>query len=86
MSKNELKELFKDNTFDKKYKISASSLLNIRYFANVSLMLDKKTLDYFYEVDIDELLESEMPDDEYEVLKDQGWSIDRDKLKIFLTI
>jgi hypothetical protein len=49
-------------------------------------MLDKNTLDYFYEIDIDELLESEMPDDEYEVLKDQGWSIDRDKLKIFLTI
>lgn len=84
MTKNELIELFKDNTLRVKHGVSAPAMTNIMRFAIVNLRMDDETLDYFYEVDIDELLESEMPNDEYEVMKEQGWSIKNNKLLIYI--
>ena len=84
MTKNELKELLKDNSSEEKHKIDASALVNIGKFSFVSLQMDNKTLDYYYEIDMDDLLSSEMPQEEYEVLKDQGWSIKGNKIINFL--
>lgn len=84
MTKEELKELFKDNKLSNSKKISAAALANIMKFAMVNLQLDDKTLDYYYEVDIDELLESEMPDEEYDVMKEQGWALNKNNLNILL--
>lgn len=84
MTKNELKELLKDNNSEEKHKIDAAALVNIGKFSFVSLQMDSKTLDYYYEIDIDDLVNSEMPQEEYEVLKDQGWSIKGNKLINFL--
>ena len=75
MTKNDLKELLRDNNSEEKHKIDASALINISKFSFVSLQMDSKTLDYYYEIDIDELIHSDMPKDEYEVLKEQGWSV-----------
>lgn len=84
MTKNELKDLLKDNSSEEKHKINASALVNIGRFSFVSLQMDNKTLDYYYEIDIDDLLSSEFPKEEYEVLKDQGWSVKGNKLINFL--
>lgn len=84
MTKEELKELFKDNKLSDSKKISAAALANIMKFAMVNLQLDDNTLDYYYEVDIDELLESEMPDEEYDVMKEQGWALNKNNLNILL--
>jgi len=84
MTKEELKELFKDNKLSSSKKISAAALANIMKFAMVNLQLDDKTLDYYYEVDIDELLDSEMPDEEYDVMKEQGWALNKNNLNILL--
>ena len=48
--------------------------------------MDNDTLDYFYEVYIDDLLESEIPDEELTVMKEQGWFISKDKknLRIYI--
>ena len=46
--------------------------------------MDGDTLDYYYEVDIDELVESEMPQAEFTVMKDQGWGIKNNKLLIYI--
>ena len=46
--------------------------------------MDDKTLDYYYDVSIDELLGSEMPDEEYNVMKEQGWTINENYLKILI--
>ena len=83
MTKNDLKELLKDNTSEIRNKIDASALVNIGKFAFVSLQMDSKTLDYYYEIDIDELIHSEMPKDEYEVLKEQGWSVRGNNLILY---
>lgn len=84
MTKNELIELLKDNNLNEKHHISAAALANIVKFVNVSLQMDGDTLDYYYEVDIDELVESEMPQAEFTVMKDQGWGIKNNKLLIYI--
>ena len=84
MTKNELIELLKDNNLNEKHHISAAALANIIKFANVSLQMDSDTLDYYYEVKIDELVGSEMPEEEYNVMKDQGWAIKGNYLNILI--
>lgn len=84
MTSAELKELFKGNKKSDSKRISAAAVANINKFATVNLRMDDKTLDYYYEVDIDELVDSEMPKDEYGVMKEQGWKIKANKLIIYL--
>ena len=84
MTKEELLELFKDNKLSDSKRISAAALANIIKFVIVNLRIDDDTLDYYYDVSIDDLLGSEMPDEEYEVMKEQGWTINKDFLKILI--
>ena len=84
MTRNELIELLKDNKEDIKNHISAAALANITKFASVFLRMDCDTLDYYYEIDIDELVGSEMPDEEFEVMKKQGWSVKEGKIIIYI--
>lgn len=84
MTKEKLLELFKDNKLSDSKRISAAALANIIKFAAVNLRMDDKTLDYYYDISIDELLGSEMPDEEYNVMKEQGWTINENYLKILI--
>ena len=84
MTKEGLIELLKNNKLSDSKKISAAALANIIKFAAVNLRMDDKTLDYYYDVSIDELLGSEMPDEEYNVMKEQGWTINENYLKILI--
>ena len=84
MTKEELIELLKENKLSDSKRISAAALANIIKFAAVNLRMDDKTLDYYYDVSIDELLGSEMPDEEYNVMKEQGWTINENYLKILI--
>lgn len=80
----EVKELFKDNKKSDSKKISAAALANITKFATVNLRMDNKTLDYYYEVSIDELVVSPMPKAEYEVMNEQGWKIKNNNLILYI--
>ena len=84
MTSEEVKELFKDNKKSDSKKISAAALANITKFATVNLRMDSKTLDYYYEVDIDELVSSSMPKSEYEVMNEQGWKIKNNNLILYI--
>lgn len=64
--------------------IRATELANIMKFVDVKLNIDKTTLDYFYEIYVDDLLRSEIPNDEIETLKNQGWSFSNDNKKLLL--
>lgn len=85
MSSQEIYELLKDNTLSYN-NISMSSLTNIMTFVHVDLKIDAKSLDYYYAINVDELSNSEIPKEEVEVLKSQGWSFsdDRKYLLLFL--
>ena len=68
-------------------QISMKEMSNITPFVNVSLEIDRGTLEYYYQIDIEELLKSKMPKDELEAIKSQGWKISNSnrKLILFLT-
>ena len=77
MTLDKLREALKDN------KISYSSvetkeLYNLFMFTTVNLQMDMKSLDYYYIMDVEELVNSDMPEDELETLKNQGWAFTED--------
>jgi hypothetical protein len=84
MTKNELKELLKDNSVNEKHKINASAFVNIGLFVPIKLEMDKRSFDLYYEIDIGTLINSKLPNEEYEVLKDQGWSVVGEKIIVYI--
>ena len=72
MTLGELKNALGDNK-PTKYHISAAELYNIQVYVDPSLELDRGTLEYFYRIDVNELLASNMPADDLDDLKKQGW-------------
>lgn len=67
-------------------KIMATTLANLTRFVDVTIRINSETLEYYYEIDADDLVSSKLPKEEYEVLKDQGWSFKNNKIIIYLTI
>ena len=51
---------------------------------DVIKLIDKSCLDYYYEIDVDELKSSSMPNDELGTLKELGWSFNSDKSKLLV--
>ena len=86
MQKTELEEILKDNkpTF---VKVSSSRLANIMQYVGVELKIDKYSLDYFYEINVEDLLKSQIPPKDIEEMASEGWCFDETKkfIKIFLT-
>jgi hypothetical protein len=83
MSLDELKDILGDNKVSYS-SIKLTSLANISRFVNVRLQMDNKSLDYYYEMNVDELLKSDIPNDELEVMKEQGWSFSNDNKFLIL--
>ena len=48
--------------------------------------MDRLTMNYYYEIDIDEISESEMPYEEYEQMEKDGWTYDNSSNKLILYI
>jgi len=85
MTLGELKNALGDNK-TAKYPISAAELYNIQMYVNPSLEMDRGTLDYYYSIDVNELLASDMPVDDLEDLKKQGWSLTQNDKDLILYI
>ena len=85
MALEELEEALNENVLTYG-RISLAALVNIMTFVKIDLLLDEKTNDYYYIINVEDLLKSAMPKEELEVLKTQGWAFDNDKktLKLFL--
>ena len=86
MTKEELKDLLGDKPSLVPRKIMAKTLANLTRFVDVTIKINSETLDYYYEIDADDLVNSKLPREEYDVLKDQGWSLVENKIIIYLTI
>jgi hypothetical protein len=50
----------------------------------VTLEMDDKSLDYYYNINVEELLESNMPLNDLDDLKEEGWAFDEDKKNIVI--
>jgi len=65
-------------------KIGAPEIANIMGHVNVTLEMDEKSLDYYYNINVNELLESDMPLDDLDDLKEEGWAFDESKKNIVI--
>ena len=65
-------------------KIGAPEISNIMEHVNVTLEMDEKSLDYYYNINVNELLESDMPLDDLDDLKDKFCSYNKIKKYIFI--
>ena len=87
MTIDELNEAVGENEVTTRH-VSTSEVANIMMYVQVNLELDRGTLEHYYRISVDELLNSKMPVSDLDDLKSQGWAFDenRDNLIIFLTI
>jgi len=68
-------------------KPSSDFIMEVMQYGTVSLMMDSKTQDYFYQISIDELEGSNAPEALIDDFADGGWSLDEEHkhIIIFLT-
>ena len=85
MSKDEIMEALEGNEIAYR-KIGSEEISNIMAYVPILLKIDEKTQDYFYQIDIEDLMESDMPTDDLADLKEEGWSIDDSESFLILYI
>ncbi len=65
-------------------RITMRAIGDLMHYATPRLLMDKDSLDYYYEVDVDELASSSMPKETLEDLRNDGWSLSEDKARILV--
>lgn len=83
MTREELDKAIGDNDVTSNH-ISMAEVTNIMMYVNVNLELDSGTLEHYYSINVDELLNSKMPVSDLDDLKNQGWAYDRRKENIII--
>ena len=68
--------------------VTTAEVTNIMMYVQVNLELDRGTFDHYYRINVEELLNSQMPVSDLDDLKEQGWAYDdnRENLIIFLEV
>jgi hypothetical protein len=85
MSIDDLKNALGDNKITKNH-ISAAEISNIMGYTSVSLEMDRSSLDYYYSINVQSLLDSDMPVSDLDDLKKQGWAFAEDDKYLILYI
>jgi hypothetical protein len=87
MTREELDSAVEGNEVTTRHMTTAE-VANIMMYVEVNLELDRGTLEHYYRINVDELLNSQMPVSDLDDIKSQGWAYDetRENLIIFLTI
>jgi hypothetical protein len=83
MTREELDKTIGDNDVTSNH-ISMAEVTNIMMYVNVNLELDSGTLEHYYSINVDELLNSKMPVSDLDDLKNQGWAYDRKKENLII--
>lgn len=82
MKKDELKALIRSG-IRKNDTLPLADLAKLKQIANVFLDIDRETNDYFYRIDLNDLVGKEF---EYSLLTDNGWELSLDEQQILLFI
>ena len=83
MKKEEIKNILGGNEL-RFANVSFFEVNELMRYAKVNLKIDSVSLDYYYEIDIEELCKSSIPLDMVNGMKDRGWCISKDGKKIIL--
>lgn len=83
MDKNIIKEILsrKEPMFN---NVSFPSVAIIMRYVNINLEIDRLSMDYYYEIDAEELSKSNITEEILNQLKDEGWTYDEKTDKIIL--
>jgi hypothetical protein len=86
MTREELDNVIEGNEVTTRH-ITTAEVANLMMYVQVNLELDRGTLEHYYRINVDELLNSQMPVSDLDDLKNQGWAYDetRENLIIYLT-
>ena len=82
MTKEEIKMMIRGST-KKNETFPLSDLAKLKTISNVTLEIDRETNDYYYKVDINDLVNKEF---DYSIITDNGWELSLDEQYIFLFI
>lgn len=87
MTREELNNAIGSNEVTTRH-VTTAEVTNIMMYVQVILELDRGTLEHYYKINVDELLDSQMPVSDLDDLKEQGWAYDEKKenLIIYLTV
>lgn len=80
MTKDELKMLIRGST-KKNETFPLADLAKLKSVANVMLEIDRETNDYYYKVDVNDLVNKEF---DYSVISNNGWELSLDEQYMFL--
>lgn len=80
MTKDELKMLIRGST-KKNETFPLADLAKLKSVANVVLEIDRETNDYYYKVDINDLVNKEF---DYSIISNNGWELSLDEQYMFL--
>jgi hypothetical protein len=83
MTKEEFKSAIEDNKVIARH-VTTAEIAKITPYAHVNLEIDSGTLDYYYSINLEELLDSDIPGDTLDDIKDQGWAFDEKKENIII--
>jgi hypothetical protein len=64
--------------------VTTAEVFNIMMYVHVNLELDRGTLEHYYSINVEELLNSQMPISDLDDLKSQGWAYDNTKENIII--
>lgn len=80
MKKDDLKALVR-NGIRKNESLPLADLVTLKSIANVSLEIDRETNDYFYRIDLNDLVDKEF---DYSIISNNGWELSLDEQYIYL--
>ena len=86
MTIDDLNEAIGENKVTARH-VTTAEVTNIMMYVQVNLELDRGTFEHYYSINVEELLNSQMPVSDLDDLKNQGWAYDenRDNIIIYLT-
>lgn len=61
------------------------SLSDIYRFAPIEIKMDRQTMDYYWSINVDKLLDNNITEDNANTLKDQGWAYVNGELVLYMT-
>ena len=85
MTLNELNEIFEGSQPTPK-NVPSWKIADISKKVNVTLEIDRQTLEYYYSIPVKDILNSKMTREELEALDDEGWVLDNKKQSLVIFI
>ena len=83
MTREDIENVLKDNKLSKR-TLTASEMVNLISYVTPHLEMNRTNMEYYYRIPIKDLIESNMPIDDLDDLRNEGWSFDESRDNLIL--